>query len=241
MNIPTGTDGGQPGYEGIIWDLDGVLLDSVSTDLDYDLRVRMDTAEELGWSMDHDEYNRYVNRGTRRELENYLKEEGVSWEHVREIKENLQEKKRSLIRDQQLEVFENVDKTLEELHSSGVAMGIVTNAEEYTAEVFVETHGFEEYFDFVGGLLYDNFEVFLKRKKPSPYLIEQAIEKLPADNFLVIGDSENDVKAGHNAGVDAVLLSRAAEDRETSADYIIHDIREIPEREEIKLNTDREV
>ena len=60
----------------------------------------------------------------------------------------------------------------------------------------------------------------LKRKKPHPYFVEQALDDLrahmpgalaPAD-VLMVGDNESDVRAAHAAGLDALYLRRNGND-----------------------------
>jgi phosphoglycolate phosphatase len=48
----------------------------------------------------------------------------------------------------------------------------------------------------------------LRRKKPEPYYLERALDELGAETALYVGDSEHDVVAAHEAGIEAAFLRR---------------------------------
>jgi HAD superfamily hydrolase (TIGR01549 family) len=48
----------------------------------------------------------------------------------------------------------------------------------------------------------------LQRKKPEPHYLNRALADLDADFALFVGDSESDVLAAHNAGLDAAFVRR---------------------------------
>jgi phosphoglycolate phosphatase len=49
----------------------------------------------------------------------------------------------------------------------------------------------------------------LRRKKPNPYYLREALDALGAERALYIGDSAHDVVAARTAGIDAAFLRRA--------------------------------
>ncbi|RCU47683.1 HAD family hydrolase [Haloplanus salinus] len=48
----------------------------------------------------------------------------------------------------------------------------------------------------------------LSRKKPDPYYLHRALADIDADAALFVGDSESDVRAARNAGLDAAFVRR---------------------------------
>jgi HAD superfamily hydrolase (TIGR01549 family) len=48
----------------------------------------------------------------------------------------------------------------------------------------------------------------LARKKPDPYYLHRALSDLDVDDALFVGDSESDVLAARNAGLDAAFVRR---------------------------------
>lgn len=71
----------------------------------------------------------------------------------------------------------------------------------------------------------------LRRKKPEPHYIEEALTELDAETALYVGDSEHDIVAAHNAGIEAAFLRRD-HNRETvlsvSPEYELDSLRELP-------------
>ncbi|ODR82264.1 hydrolase [Haladaptatus sp. W1] len=48
----------------------------------------------------------------------------------------------------------------------------------------------------------------IRRKKPDPHFLELALSDLGVEDALFVGDSESDVVAAHNAGVDSAFIRR---------------------------------
>lgn len=49
----------------------------------------------------------------------------------------------------------------------------------------------------------------VKKKKPNPYFIERAMADLESENALYVGDSESDIRAAENSGVDSAFIRRS--------------------------------
>jgi HAD superfamily hydrolase (TIGR01549 family) len=88
--------------------------------------------------------------------------------------------------------------------------GIVSTNQHETIE-FVLDH-----FD-----LADRFETYygrdptvesIRRKKPNAHYVERALADLDAESALFVGDSESDVEAASNAGIDSAYLHRPHRD-----------------------------
>jgi len=47
-----------------------------------------------------------------------------------------------------------------------------------------------------------------RKKPPSPYYIERALEDLGAETAIFVGDNESDVLAADNAGIDSAFVRR---------------------------------
>ncbi|WP_135820792.1 HAD family hydrolase [Halostella litorea] len=58
----------------------------------------------------------------------------------------------------------------------------------------------------------------LDRKKPDPHYVERALADLDAGRALFVGDSESDVTAAANAGIDSAYLHRPHRDGSLSVD-----------------------
>lgn len=92
------------------------------------------------------------------------------------------------------------------LESLAYDLGIVSTNQHETIEFILE------YFDLDGlfGTYYGREATVtsLHRKKPDPHYLDRAIRDLDADHALYVGDSESDVRAAHNAGLDSAFVRR---------------------------------
>ncbi|WP_255197049.1 HAD family hydrolase [Halorarius litoreus] len=69
----------------------------------------------------------------------------------------------------------------------------------------------------------------LTLKKPNPHYLDRALDDLGAETALYVGDSESDVAAAHNAGLDSAFVRRAHNrDRELAVEPT-HEIRSLSE------------
>jgi haloacid dehalogenase superfamily, subfamily IA, variant 1 with third motif having Dx(3-4)D or Dx(3-4)E len=84
--------------------------------------------------------------------------------------------------------------------------GVASNNQARTVEFILDYHGLEDHFGTVKART-STFES-LATMKPHPALVESAVEALPVDDPLYVGDSETDVLAARRAGVDVAFLRR---------------------------------
>ncbi|MFB6133148.1 MAG: HAD family hydrolase [Halanaeroarchaeum sp.] len=87
-----------------------------------------------------------------------------------------------------------------------VPRGIVSSNQHPTVERIVEFNGLGDHFETYYGreMSIDG----LRRKKPATYYLDRAMADIGASNALYVGDSESDVVAAQNAGMDSVFLRR---------------------------------
>jgi phosphoglycolate phosphatase len=99
--------------------------------------------------------------------------------------------------------YEGVVDTLKALHAQGVTLAVCTNKNEEFVRPLLEVRGMLPYIDgIVGGNT-------LPERKPSGvplrHLADQA--HIAIEQSLMVGDSESDVLAARDAGMDFVLVS----------------------------------
>jgi HAD superfamily hydrolase (TIGR01549 family) len=132
--------------------------------------------------------------------------------------------RRRMLAEGKIKAFPDVS-ALEELKRLNLKLAAVSNASLENTLLVLRAFGLERYFDLVLGKDYSN----LDGVKPSPYLIQKALERLSLrpDEALVVGDSLNDIIAAHRAGVKAVNVIRFG--KATGADYYMKDLWELLE------------
>ncbi|AFZ73286.1 HAD family hydrolase [Natronobacterium gregoryi] len=189
-------------YDAIVFDNDGVL----TTPTDYD--VLIDAVHDAFVSVgvpepptDHVETLISPDVPTLRRVAN---------EHGLEPNELWNARERAAI-DAQLEEMRAGRKRPYDDVAALVALetptAIVSNNQHRTIENVLEEFELTEYgFDIWYGR--EPTVRGIERKKPTPYYLESAIEELGASNPLYVGDSQVDVLAADNAGVDSAFIRR---------------------------------
>lgn len=100
-------------------------------------------------------------------------------------------------------IFPGVKEGLETFHKAGIRLGVCTNKPQMFAIPLLKCMGLSPLFDFIlGG------EV-LKRRKPDPSPVLYTCGRLGVwpDEAMMVGDSENDVLGGSNAGLTSVFMT----------------------------------
>ena len=106
------------------------------------------------------------------------------------------------IREGRKPLYDDVDAAL----SLDCPLGIVSSNQHATVEYVLEHYGLHEHF----GTYYGRQPTLedIDRKKPDPHFVERALADLDAEHALYVGDSESDVVAAHDAGVDSAFVRR---------------------------------
>ncbi len=92
------------------------------------------------------------------------------------------------------------------LDSLSVPIGIVSSNQQQTVDFLVD------YFGFAGSVTValgrpPTIES-LRRRKPEPYYLHQALESFSADSVLYVGDNDSDIAAAAAAGIDSAFIRR---------------------------------
>jgi phosphoglycolate phosphatase len=184
-------------YSLVIFDLDGTLVDSAAdiaesvnrTLLDWKLPT-YDTNQVTGW----------IGEGSRK-LITYAFRHAGSDADIDEVMPGFLAHYAETALDGI--AYEGVVETLKSLHAQGVKLAVCTNKNEEFVRPLLEVRGMLPYIDgIVGGNT-------LPERKPSGvplrHLADEA--RVPIERSLMVGDSESDVLAARDAGMDFVLVS----------------------------------
>lgn len=99
--------------------------------------------------------------------------------------------------------YEGVPQTLTQLKASGIKLAVITNKPHDFAVSLLKSFGIYEDFDIVLG------GDALSKKKPDPFPLHYVMDKwqiMPSE-FLMVGDSKNDILAAHAAGCNSIGLT----------------------------------
>jgi len=180
-----------------IFDLDGTLTDTLDS-LVYSVNA---TLKEMGLSEITDEQcQAFVGNGARRLLEDSLDAAGDAG-HTR-IEEAVQIYKRifDVNCTYQVEPYEGIMKLLKELKERNIKTAVLSNKPHgQTVKVVHEVIG-DEWIDWIQGQ-----QEHIARK-PDPEAVRTILDRfgIKREEALYIGDSEVDIKTGHNAGLTTI-------------------------------------
>ena len=178
-------------YEAIIWDCDGVLIDSEVLACSATIEIFAD----LGYKISLEDYfNRFIGKGLTQVFSEIKQETGLQLEKIF-LKEILLEKQKELF-SQSLQETDGIRDILEALNiPMAVASGSNFERLCYTLEI-------TNLIDYFNGHIYSTEMV--KKGKPAPDIFLYAAEKLNVsyEKCLVIEDSIHGINAAKAAGMD---------------------------------------
>ncbi len=205
--------------DAFLFDLDGTLIDS-SEDI---YRAVLHTLKELGYPpLSKEEVIKHVGYGGRKLLQGVLNTED----------ENLLNKAVDIFRDYYFSnpavytvLYPGIEDLLKNLKEKGKKVAVITNKYEDISWEIIKKLGVENFIDvLVGG---DT----LPEKKPSPMPVLYTLEKLNKEKAVMIGDSETDIKAGKEAGIETCLVLYGFGKKDIALsynpDYIVENVYQI--------------
>lgn len=211
-------------YDAVIFDKDGVLLDSGLDNFRWKDRNRVKKARENGIDLDIEDSVNLVQSHKLNKIENFVDNKNLSLRDLEEVEKSVQDTKIELIREGVIWMFPEAKKTLEEID---LPLALATNAPRRVTEFTLEYFDIKEYFVTVKSLSIEPIEEYFKHKKPHPDMIEEIIEENGFENPLMVGDTAADIEAAENAGIDSVQVLSYKDEGHPKATYQIRDLSEL--------------
>ncbi len=206
-------------YQGVIFDLDGTLLDTIA-DLSDSVNEML---ESYGYPLHtYKEYKLKIGNGIRNLVKQSLPAEQRSEEQVSEAFDRF-----TRIYDRrylnQTRPYDGIEKLLEGLQEQGVQMGVNSNKKTEYTEALVRKLLPDIHFTGVIGEQ-DGYS-----RKPDPGAALDLAEQmgLGPDEIVYIGDSKTDMQTGVNAGMDRIGVLWGFRDRE---ELVAHGASAVVER-----------
>lgn len=183
-------------YDAVVFDNDGVVVEPSDRTVLIDAVI--DAFEAFGVTIDAETADRCLDEVPRDLIrEHDLDAEGF-W-HQRELTASLAQQ--SHTREGGKPVYDDAAA----LNELDVPLGLVSNNQHATVDFLLAYHDIDR-FQFASGRRPTLADA--ARRKPAPDYIERALDALDAEEALYVGDSEKDILAAHQAGVDSVFLRR---------------------------------
>jgi phosphoglycolate phosphatase len=219
---------GRP-LEGVLFDLDGTLLDTAA-----DIATALNRAfKDHGWGpVSAGDVRRMIGRGSPALVERAAAAQGLKpgeaeksavldsfFRHYGYLEES---------GEFEAQPYPGAEECLRALHRAGLRTAVVTNKHERFARGLLEQLGLSPSIDcVVGG---DSFE--RRKPDPGPLLFACDLLKVSAARVLMVGDSTNDVQAARAAQIPVVCVpygyNEGRDPRELPCDAFIETLAELP-------------
>ncbi len=181
--------------EAVIFDMDGVLIDSEP----FHLVVNEKIFANLGINLSEDEYHSFIGT-THKDMWSTIKKRYNLPQSVPKLVNMQVSGNINYIKNEEIEAIEGVTNLISEIKRKNLKIGIASSSPTEVIELIINKLGISHYFSaIVGG-------EGIERGKPAPEIFLKAAKVLntkPAA-CLVIEDSENGVKAAKAAGMKCV-------------------------------------
>lgn len=191
-------------YDAVIFDLDGTLLQSTSSDLSWMKAAVRRALEKQGLEApDSGLMNLSGIRGSKKFAE-ACKEIGVDPEKLWSVVEGERmEGKKQLIESGDLELKEGAEELLQVIHEQDVKASVISNSPDLTVDLVVGEFDLEALLHYFRGITTFGD---LSHRKPDPVHIDYAMAELKCENPLYVGDSESDEVAARKEGIEEVII-----------------------------------
>ena len=208
------------GVELIIYDLDGVLVDST----DAIVEAFEKTLNEIGVEYEEDRFMPLMGHGLIYILERVLPVEhrGREWELRERYIHHFQESDTNLTK-----LLPDVEENLRSLREMGFRQSVATNKTSSEAKRILRNLGVEPLFDLVVGFL------DVPNAKPAPDMILYTLERLGVEkrHAVFVDDTAFGLKAGVEAGIKTVGILTGFHTREqlmeVQPDMIVYSMHEL--------------
>lgn len=202
---------------GIIFDMDGTLIDT--NDLVMDC-IKKTVYKYMGYIPEKDSFNEIIGKPLDVQMSFFSEKYAVEMiDYYRKI--YLER------RDEDTKIFTGIIELLKALDESEIKMAIVSNKGSRGIEHGLEMFKMKNFFELILSV------ADVENKKPHPEAINKVLKiwNMKKEEVLFVGDSHNDILAANNAGVKSVLVGWSIlpieQFENLKIDYIIDEPMEI--------------
>lgn len=216
-------------FNSVVFDMDGVLLDSMSDDeWKWDAVKKVIRSKGVDAdSLDKQTLGAILGDQGYKECIKACNNIGLSPKKVwTEVAQETTLKRREKISSGDITLYDGVKEILEELHKADIKMGVISNAPEDAVEATIDEFDLKPLMHFYMGVR--SFED-LQARKPNPNHLEIAKIEIKRSPMVYIGDTESDVIAANRANLKSAWINRTNAESDVQPDYVIERLEELRE------------
>lgn len=208
--------------EGIIFDVDGTLVDSN----DIHAKAWQEAFRHFGKEIDYEIVRMQIGKGG-----DLLVPDLLNAREMRQFGEQLREYRKKHFMEnylQQVPPFPGAGEAVRKLSEMGIKIALASSAEEKEVEHHMKTLGIRDILDT------STSKSDAEMSKPSPEIFEAAAEKIgaAAERCVIVGDTPYDILAAHRAAIPIVAVRSGKFPDETlqKAEFLFDDVSELVKR-----------
>ena len=210
-----------PSFEAVIFDMDGVLVDSES----FYKRMEKKLFRQLGLKVSEKEHQTYQGTATDR-MWQIIKEKHGLKQPVEELFEMTNALVTSYFNTlEKMDPMPGVEPLIIKLKGKGVHLAVASSSFPDAIDAILKKTGLEKYFD----LVVDSRMGIASKPDPGIFLLAAKKMNLLPEKCLVIEDSSNGIKAAKRAGIFCIAFAGPGSEfqDQTEADWIISDFGQL--------------
>ena len=202
--------------QGIIFDMDGLLVDSEKLYW----QANIQAAHEFGLDIPDDSYLKLIgasNEQMQQFYQRYFPSDKVRDEFIKRTDDLVWQ----WADEGKVKLRPGVQKALNVFDKQHLKMAIASSNYQAVVDKFVWLTGIRQYFKF--RLSYKDVVENRLKPKPAPdiYLMAQTKLNIPKENLLIFEDSSTGVAAAKNAGINCVMIPDLKTPTQTDKDYAL--------------------
>ena len=186
--------------KGIIFDMDGVIIDNGEA---HDEAWKI-FCKKYKIEMTDEELKKNLHGRANKDILKYIFKREVSESEIKEYEDEKEKMYREFYAEN-IKSAEGLIDFLKLLNEKGIKRGIATSSPQENIDFIMENLNIREYFDFIVN------SAMVKRGKPYPDIYLKALNEigLPKEDCVVFEDSHSGIEAAHSAGIDVIGVTTA--------------------------------
>ena len=209
------------GFDAVIFDMDGVLVDSEP----FYVEVEQKNFNKLGLTVSQEEHVTYQGTATDLMWKKVIEKHGLS-----HSVEELVEMTNSMVTPyfdslKTIEPMPGVDKLIKLLHEKNIPLGLASSSYPEVIEIILNKTGLKKYFS----AIVDSRMAGSGKPDPDIFLLTAKKLGVQPENCAVIEDSTNGIYAAKSAGMYCIAFAGPGSEHQdqSQADRIINDFKEV--------------